>query len=102
MVETLLSLLVVGAVVVWLVQPLFSVVNEPEVDAARTELEDAKQAKYREIRDAELERAAGRLTAAQFEEIDRELRREALALVAKLDTLGGSRPKPRPAEADPR
>ncbi len=90
-IEVLLSLAAVVAVIAALALPLLRGVDEPEIDAARAELEDAKQAKYREIRDAELDRAADKLTEEQWRDVDRELRKEALAIVSKMDTLNKSR-----------
>lgn len=87
-IEVLLSIVAVAAVLAALALPILRGVNEPEYDATRAELEDAKQAKYREIRDAELDRAADRLTDEQWREIDAELRKEALAIVTKMDELG--------------
>ncbi len=54
--------------------------------AARlTELELRKEAKYREIRDAQLDHASGKLSDEDFEGLDAELRREAVAILAELD-----------------
>lgn len=89
--EVMLALAATAAVLAALAAPVVRGVDEPEYDAARAELEDAKQAKYREIRDAELDRAAGRLTSDQRREIDAELRKEALAIVTKMDELGKRR-----------
>jgi flagellar biosynthesis/type III secretory pathway M-ring protein FliF/YscJ len=83
--QILLSILVVGAVLAVLAYPIVKGVNEPAADAARAELEDAKQAKYREIRDAELDLRAGKLTDEEWQETDRDLRREAMAILAKID-----------------
>jgi hypothetical protein len=83
--QVVLSLLVVGSVVAALAYPIFNGVDEPEADAVRAELEDAKQAKYREIRDAELDFRAGKLTEDEWRETDRDLRREAMLILAKLD-----------------
>jgi cytochrome c-type biogenesis protein CcmF len=47
----------------------------------RTEADARKEAKYREIRDAELDHAAGKLSDADFAAIDAELRREALEIL---------------------
>jgi cytochrome c-type biogenesis protein CcmF len=47
----------------------------------RTELDALKEAKYREIRDAELDHAAGKLSDADFALLDAELRNEALAIL---------------------
>lgn len=95
-IEVLLALVVVGGVLAALAHPILRGVDEPEIDAVRAELEDAKQAKYREIRDAELDRAADKLTEEQWREVDRELRKEALAIVTKMDTLN----KPQAATGD--
>jgi cytochrome c-type biogenesis protein CcmF len=61
----------------------------PRVD---TELEALKEAKYREIRDAELDHAAGKLSDEDFALLDAELRKEAVEI---LDRNGA---KQRPAE----
>jgi hypothetical protein len=90
-VQVLLSMLVVVAVISFLALPVLRGVDEPLADSIRAELEDAKQAKYREIRDAELDYRAGKLTQDQWEETDRDLRREAMAILARIDT-GGSAP----------
>jgi cytochrome c-type biogenesis protein CcmF len=49
--------------------------------AADTELEALKEAKYREIRDAELDHAAGKLSDEDFALLDAELRREAVEIL---------------------
>lgn len=86
--QVLLSLVVVAAVVSFLAWPVLKGVDERVVDADRRELEDAKQAKYREIKDAELDHKSGRMTEDQWRETDKELRREAMLILAKIDTLG--------------
>jgi cytochrome c-type biogenesis protein CcmF len=55
--------------------------------AAVGELEALKEAKYREIRDAELDHAAGKLSDEDFAVLDAELRTEAVAI---LDRAGGN------------
>jgi cytochrome c-type biogenesis protein CcmF len=47
----------------------------------RTEADARKEAKYREIRDAELDHAAGKLSDDDFAVVDAELRREALEIL---------------------
>ncbi|HEU5252173.1 MAG TPA: cytochrome c-type biogenesis CcmF C-terminal domain-containing protein [Solirubrobacterales bacterium] len=47
----------------------------------RTEADARKEAKYREIRDAELDHAAGKLSDEDFAVLDAELRREALEIL---------------------
>jgi len=49
--------------------------------AADAELEALKEAKYREIRDAELDHAAGKLSDEDFALLDAELRNEAVAML---------------------
>jgi hypothetical protein len=87
-IQVLLSIVAVGGVITFLAWPVLNGVDERAVDAERAELEDAKQAKYREIKDAELEHKAGRMTDEQWELTDRELRREAMLILGKIDTLG--------------
>jgi cytochrome c-type biogenesis protein CcmF len=51
----------------------------------RTEADELKETKYREIRDAELDHAAGKLSDEDFAVIDAELRKEAVEI---LDAVG--------------
>ena len=52
----------------------------------RTEADALKEAKYREIRDAELDHAAGKLSDEDYAILDAELRKEAVEI---LDEVGG-------------
>ena len=63
---------------------------------AETELEVLKEAKYREIRDAELDHAAGKLSDEDFALLDAELRREAVEILDRAN--GNGTASPRPAE----
>ena len=54
----------------------------------RAELEAAKEAKYRQIREAELDRRTGKLSPEDWRALDAELRAEAIELLRRLDTLG--------------
>jgi hypothetical protein len=56
----------------------------------RDALEAAREAKYREIRDAELDYRTGKLSREDFEAIDAELRAEAIEI---LNLLEGLRPR---------
>jgi hypothetical protein len=56
--------------------------------ARRDDLEAAKEAKYREIRDAELDYRTGKLSQDDWRALDRELRAEAMDLLRRLDELG--------------
>jgi hypothetical protein len=89
--QVLLSIATVGGVVAFIAWPVLHGVDERVVDAVRAELEDAKQAKYREIKDAELDHKAGRMTEDQWLQTDRELRREAMQILEKIDTLGADK-----------
>jgi hypothetical protein len=61
----------------------------PEVDRREDErragLEAAKEAKYREIRDAELDFRMGKMSEADYRTTDRELRAQAVAILRELD-----------------
>jgi hypothetical protein len=58
-------------------------------DLRLAELEAARAAKYREIRDAELDHRTGKLSDADFAELDRELRGEAIDILRELDDADG-------------
>ena len=57
-------------------------------------LEAAREAKYREIRDCELDFRTGKLSREDYEAIDAQLRKEAIDI---LDRLEGARVRPRGA-----
>ena len=84
--------LVVLAIVIWLVlAPLRRGHAEREAEAstsARDELEALKEAKYREIRDAELDYRTGKLSEADWRALDRDLRAEAIEVLRRIDDLG--------------
>ena len=56
----------------------------------RTEADARKEAKYREIRDAELDHAAGKLSDEDFAVLDAELRREALEILDGAENGSGN------------
>jgi hypothetical protein len=56
-------------------------------DERRAALEAAKESKYREIRDAELDFRMGKLTEADYRTTDRELRGQAIEILRELDAL---------------
>ena len=56
-------------------------------EAELAELEARKQAKYREIRDAEADRASGKLSDEDYRRLDGELRREAIEILKRIDRL---------------
>jgi hypothetical protein len=87
---TILLLAAVAAVVLW---PLVRGVGEDTRESAgRDELEAAKQAKYREIRDAQLDLEMGKLSEDDHRAIDRELRAEAIEILRRLDGVEGGAP----------
>lgn len=55
--------------------------------ADRAELEAAKEAKLREIREAELDHRLGKLSREDWRALDASLREEAVALLRRLDSL---------------
>jgi len=61
--------------------------EEAAEDAERAELEAARDAKYREIRDAELDYRTGKLSEPDWRALDRDLRSEAVAILRKLDEI---------------
>jgi hypothetical protein len=85
-----LIVIVLLGVVVWLGSgPLRTAPAVEEAEAARREdLEAAKEAKYREIRDAELDYRTGKLSEEDWRALDRDLRAEAIDLLRRLDDLG--------------
>ena len=55
--------------------------------AERADLEAARDAKYAEIRDAEMDYRTGKLSEADWRAMDRQLRREAVDLLHALDAV---------------
>jgi hypothetical protein len=93
---TYVIILLLLSAVVWLVSgPLrrgatgrSTAGGEPTLGSIqRIDLEAARDAKYREIRDAELDHQTGKLSDEDFEAIDSTLRAEAVALLHELDAL---------------
>jgi hypothetical protein len=91
-------------VIVALVAVIAAAVGAPllapgrDVDAsrarARAALEARKEAKYREIRDAEVDYRTGKLSREDYKQLDRQLRREAIEILRELDELGDVPPGP--------
>jgi cell division septation protein DedD len=72
---------------------------EQRDDVLRADLEAAREAKYREIRDAELDYRTGKLSEADWKRLDRELRAEAIDILRRLDEVAPpAEPEPRPSE----
>ena len=86
-----MDLLVIGVVLLIVVALVAAPLRRPgtmvEEDAERAELEAARDAKYREIRDAELDHRTGKLSEADWRAMDRSLRAEAVEILRRLDAL---------------
>jgi hypothetical protein len=84
--EFLIVLAILGGVVVFITAPLRRLgPAAPAHDAGLRELEAAREAKYRELRDAELDHSTGKLSDADYEELDRTLRGEAIEILRGID-----------------
>jgi flagellar biosynthesis/type III secretory pathway M-ring protein FliF/YscJ len=98
-VEVAFALLIVAIVVWFVTRPLRR--SEHQAEAAEAELEDPaiaevearKEAKYREIRDAELDHRMGKLSREDWRSVDRDLRAEAIEILRQLDRLEGRAPE---------
>ena len=69
---------------------------EERTEVRRADLEAAREAKYHEIRDAELDYRTGKMSQSDWRRLDRELRAEAIEILRQLDEL-----PPAPAEPAP-
>jgi len=92
--EYVIALLVLAALVALAVgRPLLRRDEEERREEIRIEeLSAAKEAKYREIRDAELDHRMGKLSQDDWRAVDRELRGEAIEILRELDRLVGRPP----------
>ena len=88
MIDLLLICVLLVVVVLVVTGPLRSRRSEDETESAeRAELDAARDAKYREIRDAELDYRTGKLSEADWRVADRSLRAEAVDILRRLDEL---------------
>ena len=89
--DVLLVLVVLAVVVLVVSGPLrrgrVEAIESSEA-SRRAGLEAAKEAKYAEIRDAELDHRMGKLSAEDWRAQDRTLRAEAIEILRRLDELG--------------
>jgi flagellar biosynthesis/type III secretory pathway M-ring protein FliF/YscJ len=67
--------------------------EERREETRLAELRAAKEAKYREIRDAELDHQMGKLSRDDWRAVDRDLRGEAIEILRELDRLEGTSPE---------
>ncbi len=87
--EILLIVLVVAAAVLLVTGPLRvrGRARDETLEAEQAELEALKEAKYRSIRDAELDYRTGKLSEADWRALDRTLRAEAVDVLKRLDRV---------------
>jgi hypothetical protein len=103
----ILAVALIALVVFVISAPLRDVRREGGVlSPERGDLEAAREAKYREIRDAELDFRTGKLSREDYEGIDRTLRAEALEILNRLEASEKAPPAsekalPAPEEASP-
>jgi uncharacterized membrane protein YccC len=83
------AIAVLLAFLVWFVSaPLrHPAAPEPAATSERRALEAAREAKYAEIRDTELDYRTGKLSEEDFRALDRQLRAEAVEILRSLDEL---------------
>ena len=89
--EFLVVMAILGGLVLFVTAPLRRLGSPaPAEDSSLAELEAAREAKYRELRDAELDHNTGKLSDADYEELDRALRGEAIEILRSIDraTIG--------------
>jgi type II secretory pathway component PulJ len=88
-VEIVLALVILAVLAVFVAAPLRRRGDAGAADATedprRAELEARKEALYRQIRDAELDRAQGKLSNGDWRRLDAELRREAIEVLRELE-----------------
>ena len=86
----LMVIVLLGVVVLLVSAPLRrggAAAAEEREENERADLEAARDAKYREIRDAELDLRTGKLSDADWRAQDRALRAEAVDILRRLDEL---------------
>jgi hypothetical protein len=90
--ELILVMLVTCGAVTLMASPLISRSKGPGGDDGDVAaLEAAKEAKFREIRDAELDFRTGKLSHEDFRALDSVLRAEAVEILRRLDAARGGR-----------
>jgi hypothetical protein len=93
-VEIAVAFVILIALAWFVTQPLRRPPGEDDAEAKVedprvADLEARKEAKYREIRDAELDHAQGKLSDSDWGHQDAELRRDAIAILKELDEAEG-------------
>ncbi|HTX11486.1 MAG TPA: hypothetical protein VME22_22885 [Solirubrobacteraceae bacterium] len=92
--DYLIILAILAAVVVFVSAPVRRVLagghssaggGGTDLETDLEELEAAREAKYRELRDAELDHVTGKLSDEDYQALDRSLRGEAIEILRGLD-----------------
>ena len=91
--ELALAIFTLALIVAWIVLgPLRRGASvDKREDDRRAALEAAKEAKYREIKDAELDHQMGKLSDEDYKAIDDELRGQAIEILREIDRLGSDK-----------
>jgi hypothetical protein len=91
LVAFLVVVVLLAAVVAIVSRPLRAGREEPPTEdgADVAALEAAREAKYRDIRDAELDYRTGKLSEEDWRGLDEQLRAEAVAILRRLDRARG-------------
>jgi cytochrome c-type biogenesis protein CcmI len=91
--EAAIAIVLVVVLAVFVTRPLWpsrADAGQPAGESPElADLEARKEALYRQIRDAELDREQGKLSQADWKRLDAELRREAIAVLKRIDAVGG-------------
>ena len=86
----LAAIVLAGIVALVVVNPLRRAEQYERIEEdRRADLEAAKEAKYREIRDAELDYRMGKLSEEDWREADRALRADAIEILRQIDAIDG-------------
>jgi hypothetical protein len=91
-------LVVLFLVVLVVSAPLRRARREAGPSTELAELEAAREAKYREIRDAELDHRTGKLSDSDYRTLDSDLRVEAIEILHRIDRVR-ERSDPAPASS---
>ena len=84
----IVTIALLAAVITLISHPLRVARRESAGESAElAELRAAREAKYREIRDTELDYATGKLSDADYAAVDGTLRAEAVEILRRLDEL---------------
>jgi hypothetical protein len=87
----IIVILLLGVVAWFVTAPLrgdTAELERVETEGRRADLEAARDAKYREIRDLEMDHRTGKLSDEDWRVLDRDLRAEAVDILHELDQLG--------------